>query len=26
VREADGDTDYLQSFIDMARKAESYSS
>lgn len=26
VREADGDTDYLQSFINMARKAESYSS
>jgi LysR family transcriptional regulator for metE and metH len=24
VREADGDTNYLQSFIDMARKAESY--
>ena len=26
VREADGDVDYLQSFIDMARKAESYAS
>jgi LysR family transcriptional regulator for metE and metH len=26
VREADADTDYLQSFIEMARKAESYSS
>lgn len=26
VREADGDIDYLQSFINMARKAESYAS